>query len=141
MSDFLRVRPCCLHCVDCFQGYNTKQEHPLEQVRLHTEIIWRCRVIWELGTTAREGLVRGCCCEDVIKDILVKDSSGFVTELKVYCDKLESVAKPRAFIQWVSHPVSCEVDSTIDYLNMRILKIQLKFQEDFLATATGMCYM
>ena len=35
MSDFLRVRPCCLHCVDCFQGYNTKQEHPLEQVRLH----------------------------------------------------------------------------------------------------------
>ena len=31
------------------------------------EIIWRCRVIRELGTTAREGLVRGCCCEDVIK--------------------------------------------------------------------------
>ncbi|XP_062522987.1 glutamine--tRNA ligase-like [Corticium candelabrum] len=36
-------------------------------------------------------------------------SSGFVTELKVCCDKLESVARPKAFIQWVSHPVSCKV--------------------------------
>lgn len=40
---------------------------------------------------------------------LIKDSSGSVSELQVHCDKLDSVAKPKAFIQWVSHPVSCQV--------------------------------
>ncbi|XP_014773405.1 glutamine--tRNA ligase [Octopus bimaculoides] len=39
---------------------------------------------------------------------VVKDSSGFITELHVKCHKTTE-DKPKAFIHWVSKPVSCEV--------------------------------
>ncbi|GAB1607589.1 glutamine--tRNA ligase-like [Argonauta hians] len=39
---------------------------------------------------------------------VVRDSSGQVTELRVKCNKTTE-DKPKAFIHWVSKPVSCEV--------------------------------
>ncbi|KAM7442173.1 putative glutamine--tRNA ligase, partial [Porites harrisoni] len=46
----------------------------------------------------------------VIKlDKIVKDSSGKVTELLVNCESTETAQKPKAFIHWVSSPLTCEV--------------------------------
>lgn len=44
-----------------------------------------------------------------VQDV-VKDSKGDVLELKVTCEPATSVAvKPKAFIHWVSNPISIEV--------------------------------
>lgn len=40
---------------------------------------------------------------------VIKDAAGNVQELEVTCQKAEEAEKPRAFIHWVSKPVSCEV--------------------------------
>ncbi|XP_067024139.1 glutamine--tRNA ligase-like [Acropora muricata] len=40
---------------------------------------------------------------------IVKDSSGKVTELLVNCESTETAPKPKAFIHWVSSPLTCEV--------------------------------
>lgn len=38
-----------------------------------------------------------------------QDSSGKVTELLVNCESTETAQKPKAFIHWVSSPLTCEV--------------------------------
>ncbi|XP_068758276.1 glutamine--tRNA ligase-like [Montipora capricornis] len=40
---------------------------------------------------------------------VIKDSSGNVTELLVNCESTETAPKPKAFIHWVSSPLTCEV--------------------------------
>ncbi|XP_078343273.1 glutamine--tRNA ligase-like isoform X2 [Oculina patagonica] len=40
---------------------------------------------------------------------VVKDSSGKVKELLVNCESTETAQKPKAFIHWVSSPLTCEV--------------------------------
>lgn len=40
---------------------------------------------------------------------IVKDSSGKVTELLVNCESTETAPKPKAFIHWVSSPLTFEV--------------------------------
>lgn len=40
---------------------------------------------------------------------IVKDSTGNISELIVRCEKLSDVGKPKAFIHWVSNPLSCTV--------------------------------
>lgn len=40
---------------------------------------------------------------------VIKDSSGNVTELLVNCEPTETAPKPKAFIHWVSSPLTCEV--------------------------------
>ena len=38
-----------------------------------------------------------------------KNGAGKVTELVATCSKTSESAKPKGFIQWVSHPLACEV--------------------------------
>uniref|UniRef100_A0A8C1LCY8 Glutamine--tRNA ligase n=1 Tax=Cyprinus carpio TaxID=7962 RepID=A0A8C1LCY8_CYPCA len=40
---------------------------------------------------------------------VIKDGCGNVCELEVTCASSDSVEKPKAFIQWVSNPLQCEV--------------------------------
>uniref|UniRef100_A0A9J7ZPV5 Glutamine--tRNA ligase n=1 Tax=Cyprinus carpio carpio TaxID=630221 RepID=A0A9J7ZPV5_CYPCA len=40
---------------------------------------------------------------------VIKDGCGNVCELEVTCASSDSVEKPKAFIQWVSDPLQCEV--------------------------------
>uniref|UniRef100_A0A672NJD2 Glutamine--tRNA ligase n=1 Tax=Sinocyclocheilus grahami TaxID=75366 RepID=A0A672NJD2_SINGR len=40
---------------------------------------------------------------------VIKDGCGNVCELEVSCASSDSVEKPKAFIQWVSDPLQCEV--------------------------------
>ncbi|KAA3681082.1 glutaminyl-tRNA synthetase [Paragonimus westermani] len=40
---------------------------------------------------------------------IIKDDSGKVIELVGTAKSVEEVAKPKAFIQWVSKPIHCEV--------------------------------
>ncbi|RXM93898.1 Glutamine--tRNA ligase [Acipenser ruthenus] len=40
---------------------------------------------------------------------VIKDPSGKVVELQVSCARADSREKPKAFIQWVSNPLRCEV--------------------------------
>lgn len=40
---------------------------------------------------------------------VVKDSSGKIVELLVNCESTETAQKPKAFIHWVSSPLTCEV--------------------------------
>ncbi|XP_058856000.1 glutamine--tRNA ligase-like [Acipenser ruthenus] len=40
---------------------------------------------------------------------IIKDPSGKVVELQVSCARADSREKPKAFIQWVSNPLRCEV--------------------------------
>ncbi|XP_035676746.1 glutamine--tRNA ligase-like isoform X1 [Branchiostoma floridae] len=40
---------------------------------------------------------------------MVKDKKGEITELKVKCQQADMAEKPKAFIHWVSEPVSCEI--------------------------------
>ncbi|XP_065911803.1 glutamine--tRNA ligase-like [Dysidea avara] len=40
---------------------------------------------------------------------VIKDSSGNIQELHATCEESKKVAKPKAFIHWVSNPVKCEV--------------------------------
>ncbi|NP_001079979.1 glutaminyl-tRNA synthetase 1 S homeolog [Xenopus laevis] len=40
---------------------------------------------------------------------IVKDQSGNVIELEVTCTKTDVAEKPKAFIHWVSDPLTCEV--------------------------------
>eukprot|EP00118_Oscarella_pearsei_P002818 m.11750 g.11750 ORF g.11750 m.11750 type:complete len:759 (+) comp23586_c0_seq2:134-2410(+) len=44
-----------------------------------------------------------------LKEVIKDPSTGTAVELKVTGDRLESVSKPKAFIHWVSNPLSCEV--------------------------------
>jgi len=43
-----------------------------------------------------------------VVDVL-KDSTGEVLELKVTAEDSKDVAKPKAFIHWVSNPLNCEI--------------------------------
>uniref|UniRef100_A0A8B9EJ12 glutamine--tRNA ligase n=1 Tax=Anser cygnoides TaxID=8845 RepID=A0A8B9EJ12_ANSCY len=40
---------------------------------------------------------------------VIKNASGRVMELEVTCTKSEAAEKPKAFIHWVSEPLTCEV--------------------------------
>jgi len=40
---------------------------------------------------------------------MFQDESGAVTELEVTCRKPTEADKPKAFIHWVSEPLTCEV--------------------------------
>lgn len=40
---------------------------------------------------------------------LAQNASGRVMELEVTCTKSEAAEKPKAFIHWVSEPLTCEV--------------------------------
>lgn len=40
---------------------------------------------------------------------VIRDNDRKVTELEATCKKSESVEKPKAFIHWVSNPVTCEL--------------------------------
>jgi glutaminyl-tRNA synthetase len=40
---------------------------------------------------------------------IVRDNSGMVSELKVMCKPIDESEKPKAFIHWVSGPLSVEV--------------------------------
>jgi len=40
---------------------------------------------------------------------IFQDESGAVTELEVTCRKPTEADKPKAFIHWVSEPLTCEV--------------------------------
>lgn len=44
-----------------------------------------------------------------VKDVVV-DSTAEVTELNVVCQKADQAAKPKAFIQWVSESLKCQVN-------------------------------
>lgn len=43
-----------------------------------------------------------------LKDV-IRDKDGTIKELHVTCDETTKVAKPKAFVHWVSAPLSCEV--------------------------------
>ena len=40
---------------------------------------------------------------------LRQDASGKIVELLVNCESTETAQKPKAFIHWVSSPLTCEV--------------------------------
>jgi glutaminyl-tRNA synthetase len=40
---------------------------------------------------------------------VIKDKSGEVTEVHVTCEDSSTCAKPKAFVHWVSNPLTCEV--------------------------------
>jgi len=40
---------------------------------------------------------------------VIKDNKGEVSELHVTCESSTAAAKPKAFIQWVSDPIECEI--------------------------------
>ncbi|XP_037027295.1 probable glutamine--tRNA ligase [Bradysia coprophila] len=42
-------------------------------------------------------------------DRVVKNDQGIVTELVCSCQSTDTAAKPKAFVQWVSHPIEIEV--------------------------------
>jgi len=46
---------------------------------------------------------------DVLHVLKTQDQSGVVTELEVTCKKPTEADKPKAFIHWVSEPLTCEV--------------------------------
>ncbi|XP_059799842.1 glutamine--tRNA ligase [Hypanus sabinus] len=45
----------------------------------------------------------------ILVQSVIKDSNGKVIELEATCKKSDSVEKPKAFIHWVSNPLTCEL--------------------------------
>lgn len=52
--------------------------------------------------------LRHAGCVISVKEI-IKDLEGKIQELKVTCTPVTDAAKPKAFIHWVSEPVTCEI--------------------------------
>lgn len=61
-----------------------------------------CPVGWDCCLTAAWLLSGGLSS-------LAQDASGRVIELEVTCTKSDVAEKPKAFIHWVSEPLTCEV--------------------------------
>ena len=47
--------------------------------------------------------------EKLTASFFLQDKAGEITEVHVTCEDSTTCAKPKAFVHWVSKPLSCEV--------------------------------